>query len=316
MDAIKEILCCLPDSVQRVINTLSAQKNTDTVTEIRLRDGMYQSIVVSGKELIADVEGNLSAFPKNPLILGPKDLSDTVFKLCEGSVYAHFDELRNGFISKNGIRVGVCGSGIVKEGRPAGFSKYSSINIRIPRHIKSCTDSFFRYADKNGLASLGGILVVSPPCGGKTTFLRSLASSLGDGFFEKGILTRKRVCVIDERGELYSKDAFSSGLCDFISFLPKGYSIELAIRVLSPQYIVCDEIGNESDANALCEGASKGVTFIASCHGNTMNGVLAKPSIRKLFESSVFSTVCELSFEQNIFKCEIKKYSRKDSDVC
>ena len=308
MKEIKEIFDCLPEKVRRtIIKEWESEKNA--ICEIRLRALLFQSVVASGKEYIITEDEDLQLLPKNPLILSGKDLSDVVFKLCEGSVYAHFDELKNGYISKNGIRIGVCGVGILKNGLPSGFSTYSSINIRIPRHIGSCTDVLFSHINKNGLTKVGGILVVSPPNCGKTTFLRSFAARLSGGYFEKEVFSRKRVCVIDERGEIYSKEAFKNGLCDFISFLPKDYCIELATRVLSPQYIVCDEIGNEKDALSIFEGAAKGVIFAASCHGKTLHDILLKPSLKKLFDVGIFSTVCELYCVNGKFNCKITNLS-------
>lgn len=309
MDVIKEISDCLPQDVRDCLDILKDENKIDGLSEIRLRDGGYQSVVLFGKELVISKDKKVYFLPKEPLFLTSKELSETVFRLCDGSVYSHFDELKNGYISKKGIRIGVSGIGIIKNGAPSGFSKYSCINIRIPRHIEKCSDPIFSHIKEKSLSLVGGILVISPPSGGKTTFLRSFAARLSKGFFDKDGFCRKRVCIIDERGEIFSRDAFDGGLCDFVSFLSKGYSIELATRSLSPQYIVCDEIGNENDALAIYDGAAKGITFVASCHGRSINDVLIKPSMKKLIDSKVFSTACELSCFEGKYSCDIKSFS-------
>ncbi len=311
MERLTEILDCLPEKIKNAVMSLNHCERTGKLSEIRLRAGNLQTLVVGVEELVISSSGKAENDSKLPLILSAQELSDVVFKLCGGSVYAHFDELKSGFISKNGIRIGVCGTGVIKNGSPSGFSSYSALNIRIPRHIPDCAERLFDYIKKRGSEYVGGILVISPPGGGKTTFLRSVASGLSQGYSERGVFRRKRVCIIDERGEIFSKEAFNCGLSDFITFLPKAYSIELATRVLSPEYIVCDEIGNETDALAISEGATKGVTFIASCHGKCLSDVLEKKPVRRLFEDKVLSTACELSCFNERFECEIRRFSFK-----
>ena len=93
---------------------------------------------------------------------------------------------------------------------------------------------------------------------GKTTLLRDLARRLsgpsGGNFF--------RVAVVDERGEI----AASSGGCpqcdvgfsDVLTGYPKDAGILTALRTLSPQMIICDEIGSLSEAKRISEGMSSG----------------------------------------------------------
>ncbi len=311
MDCLTEILDCMPEQIKNAVMLLNQSERTGKLSEIRLRAENLQTLVVAEKELVISTSGKAEADSDRPLRLSAQELSEVVFKLCGGSVYAHFDEIKNGFISKNGIRIGVCGTGVIKNGIPSGFSSYSALNIRIPRYIPDCADLLFEHIKKRGSEYVGGILVISPPGGGKTTFLRSVASGLSQGYSDRGVISRKRVCIIDERGEIFSKDAFNRGLSDFVTFLPKAYSIELATRALSPEYIVCDEIGNETDAIAISEGATKGVTFIASCHGKSLWDVLEKKPVRRLFEDKVFSTACELTCINGRFRCEIRRFSLK-----
>ena len=122
---------------------------------------------------------------------------------------------------------------------------------------------------------------------GKTTFLRALAAGLSD-YSENGF--GKRVCIIDERGELYNRKKLLSGFCDVISGIPKLKAIEMVTRTMSPQVIVFDEIGNEGEAELLCSAYSGGIYIAASVHGNSLSDVSAKNGIRKAINSGVFKT--------------------------
>lgn len=279
----EKLMPILPTSVVHQL-----ESKFDKIDEIHLRANGLSSLTVAGEN--TELKG---------VYLSEKDISDTVYKLCQGSVYAHSSELKKGYISYSGIRVGVCGKALYGENGICGFSKYTSLNIRIPHHIKDAANELLRYISEKGTKSVGGILVVSPPCMGKTTFLRSLAASLSKGFYDKGVYTKKRVCIIDEREEIYLPEVFESGYCDVLSSYPKGRGIELCTRVMSPEYIVCDEIGNPSEAEAICEGASKGIIFAASCHGEAFEDIIKRESIKKLFDLGVFCTVCEISLKNS-----------------
>ncbi len=279
----EKLMPILPTDVLQQLKSISYG-----IDEIHLRANGLSSMTVAGENI--ELKG---------VYLSEKDISDTVYKLCQGSVYAHSNELNKGYISYEGVRVGVCGKALYGKNGICGFSKYTSLNIRIPHHIKEAANELLRHISENGTKSVGGILVISSPCMGKTTFLRSLAASLSKGFYDKGVYSKKRVCIIDEREEIYLPEAFDGGYCDILSAYPKGDGIELCTRVMSPEYIVCDEIGNPSEAEAICEGASKGIIFAASCHGEAFEDIIKRESIKKLFDFGVFCTVCEISLKNS-----------------
>ena len=307
------ILKQLPTVICSAVGELKKSGKFSGLSEIRLRAGMYQSLTVNGENLIISDDGKLGKNVLSPLILDEKAIGDIVFKMCSGSVYSHAEELKKGYISQSGIRIGVCGKGLVKDGDPSGFLKYNSLNIRLPHHVASAADELLRYIDKNGIEKVGGILVVSPPGYGKTTFLRALASRLSGGFYSLGKFMASRVCIVDEREEIYLPEAFEKGFCDVISALPKAYSIEICTRVMAPDYIVCDEIGSDEEAEAICASATRGITFAATCHGNGIEDVSLKKGIRSLFERKIFNTVCELSLNGREHTCIIKNAEREGS---
>lgn len=305
--AIFEIVRCLPEEIINAVDLYCKRSSFQDLFEIRLRTCGYQTLETAHTSYIVSSDGSYEKDPSHPLFLSEKKMEETVFRICRGSVYAHYDELKKGYISRDGIRIGVCGDGVIKDGTPCGFSKYTSLNIRIPHHVKNSADKLLEYIKNKGCDNVGGILVVSPPGCGKTTFLRSLSSALSSGFYDKNNYCKKKVAIVDERGEIYQKDAFFKGNADFISHIPKAYSIELLTRVMSPDYIVCDEIGSEKEAEAICECATRGVLFIASCHGRNLYDIYAKKSMKKMIDDGIFSTICELYISEGKHMCSIKR---------
>ena len=52
-----------------------------------------------------------------------------------------------------------------------------------------------------------------------------------------------------------------------LDLCPKSQGIMMLIRAMSPDVIITDEIGGESDAKALCEASRCGVKVISTIHG-------------------------------------------------
>ena len=292
-EKIDVLLPLLPQKITNEIRKLVSSGEIRNLNEIRLRANSAQSFTISGENVEI----------KN-IILTEKDIADTVYKLCSGSVYAHLEELKKGYIASYGIRIGVCGKTLYGEEGICGFSNYTSLNIRIPFHISDAADELLSYVSKKSTEEVGGILIISPPCAGKTTLLRAFAAALSKGYYQKGVLMKKRVCIIDEREEISLPGVFDGGYADVLSAYPKIEGIEICTRVMSPEYIVCDEIANMKEAEAICDSASRGVIFVASCHGESFEDVIKKKSIKRLFDESVFKTVCE------IYPCGKKRHIR------
>lgn len=209
--------------------------------------------------------GAASAVTKNGIqrlgAVGETEFSQLFSRLCGGAPYAYEEELKRGFLTLGGCRIGVCGTAVAEGGGIAGVKDVRSLNIRFAREIKGAAAPLFARLGGN---VRGGLLLAGPPACGKTTLLRDLARLLSE--------SGRKVCVIDERGELA---AVSGGLpavdvgplTDVLDGYPKTKAAEIALRCLSPDVIVCDEVG-EGEADALIECADCGVDVVAAVHGN------------------------------------------------
>ena len=102
-----------------------------------------------------------------------------------------------------------------------------------------------------------------------------------------------RVVVLDERFEL-SADGFDLGACtDILQGYPKQEGLSHAVRCLSPEYIVCDELG-ENDLSAIRAASFSGVALIASIHAGSVHELCCRPLCRGILSLGAFETVALL----------------------
>ncbi len=253
-------------------------------------DGLVLPKNVSELHLRANRRAVLSMGVDNLLlsaVLNEGELAEMASAAADGSFYAHMDALREGFLSFSGVRVGVSGQVATENGKIVGIAKVESLCFRFPHRVK-LDMSFLRPL----LASFSepcGILAFSPPGGGKTTFLRECARTLASGE------TPLRVVVVDTRCELgYSLESPTLNI-DILSGYPKEKGIEIALRSLGAQVVICDEIGSEEEARAILSLRDGGVPLIASAHAATVEGLLARPTIGKFHTSGLFGAYVGIS---------------------
>ncbi|MCL2494612.1 MAG: stage III sporulation protein AB [Oscillospiraceae bacterium] len=239
-----------------------------------------------------------------PLRLGGAQLAQALRALCEYSVHSYTEDIARGYVTlPGGHRAGVCGTAVIEHGSVTAVRDISSINLRVAREIPGAASALCARLYRNG--SLPGLLISGPPGSGKTTLLRDLARRLSDGLNGSGSLRDhgfpRRVAIIDERGELAGARE-GTPCCnlgantDVLTGYPKGEGILLAIRSLSPEMILCDELGGESDAAALEAGFHTGVRFVATLHAGSAEEALARPVARRLLACGAFDYLAHLEF--------------------
>ncbi|MCD7740908.1 MAG: Flp pilus assembly complex ATPase component TadA [Ruminococcus sp.] len=254
------------------------------LTELRLRRGLYLTGVLYGKEYFITYDGRLMNDASDAVRVTDDDISFAFTHAFQGSVHAFPREISQGFITvKGGNRVGFCGTAVLddKTLSVASVKDVSSINIRIAREVRGCAKPIFERAFSDGLASL---IIASPPCGGKTTVLRDLCRLLSQSY---------RLSVIDERGELacmYDGKAQNDigARCDVFNGYDKSQAVRTAVRVMSPQIIVCDEIGAKEDLESLEYAINSGVYLICTCHAASVDELKKRPAVGRLIKSHAF----------------------------
>lgn len=301
-DYLDRIKSALP--ARLAASLFAADKNTlMKISEIRMRAFLPVSLTIAGENFLLSVNGEVTKQTKNCIKLTAADIEGFVFRFCTGSIYSFADTIKEGYISRNGIRVGICG--FYGTGT---LTKYTSVNIRIPRHIKNASDRVISEIEREGFQG-GGILAVSPPGDGKTTLLRDLAIRLSRGINIFDTERRFRVCIIDERNEIYLPELFSGCLIDVLENCPKRRGIEIATRTLSPEIIICDEIGSDAEAEEIKKAHREGVILISSVHGESLDNLKKKQNIYSLVEDGIFKRGVFLKRNGEQILCETVKFN-------
>lgn len=259
---MKNIFEKLPDGLVKKINF-------DNISEITLRAGKRAVVKVGNK------------YFKINYVMQNTEVEEIFKKFCSLSVYAYLDEIRNGFLTiKGGHRIGICGTAVLRENKIYNIKNISTLNIRVACECIGCSD-ILDFDIKN-------LLIISPPCCGKTTLLRDLCRKIG---------YKNKVSVIDERGEIAGvyngMPSFRVGdMTDILSLVEKKIGIEYAIRSMSPEYVVVDEISIE-DLPYIKKSFSYGVNIIATAHGSNYKEVFDR--LELLENDKTFNHIVVLS---------------------
>ena len=214
-------------------------------------------------------------------LFSERDVDELVTALCGYSRYAYETQLAHGFIPlEGGHRAGVCGRVTRDADGVPHLSAPTSVCIRIARAIPGASREVLPYmVDADG--RMRRVLLLGPPGCGKTTVLRDAAEKLA----ERGL----RAAVCDEREELFPKGAAQPGI-DVMRGADKAAAVQMLLRTMSPQVILCDEIGDMRDVQALEDAARCGVGLIATAHAGTLDDVLRRPALRKLHDAAAFES--------------------------
>ena len=101
--------------------------------------------------------------------------------------------------------------------------------------------------------------------------------------------------------------------CDVLTGYPKKDGIEMAIRALSPEMIICDEISQSAEVKAMEDGFLSGVRFAVSVHASTKEEIVSKKIVRELVLRNEFDYIVLLNDYTNDF--EIMEVSEIRSEI-
>ena len=244
-----------------------------TVFEIRLRAFGVSTVVT-----------DLGNLPLCYRVTG-RDIEKTVERLCRGSVYAYLDCIASGYLPlAHGVRVGIIGEAGYSEEKMVGISGASALSFRIPTAIPDLGGELYRAWQSCPNENL---LLVAPPSGGKTTALRALARQIGSG------RDANRVVVVDERCEFDPEDYANSSV-DILRGYKRGAGTEIAVRTMSPEVLLVDEIASEADASALCAAFGVGIPIVATAHGTCREALMMREPLRRLLCDGCFTRLCRI----------------------
>lgn len=279
---LDRVLAYVPERVRDVVMDYLNRTHTQvsSVNEVRLRTGGATALSVAGRNVA--LAGSVSR----------EEMKRTFAKVCGGAVYAHRDDICRGFVSlEGGIRVGVCAEAKYDRDKVVGVGEVTSLVFRIPSFLCSFAPSLYsRWRDSGS----GGMLICSGAGEGKTSTLRALAGLIGSGE------SPRRVVAVDERLE-FDPSRYQGAHVDILRGYRRALGVDIAIRTLSAEVLIVDEVSSGEDALAMLSAIGAGVTVIATAHARSLRDALRREYIRGLVMAGLFDTVCVISRQNGRF---------------
>jgi len=224
------------------------------------------------------ISSNLVVFTTDKHIaltnLSSSDIAECFRAICGYSVHSHADDIKEGFITlTGGHRAGIYGTAVLDEHKNIkSVRDIAGISIRIAREIVGCADNLSFSSSRN-------LLVCGAPSSGKTTIVRDIVRKLTESFC--------KVSVVDSRGEIgassggIAQNTFGATVSVLTGYC-KSDGVDIALRTLSPDVIVCDEIGSAADMTAIQDCGRCGVSVIATAHCGSFDDLLERENIAPL----------------------------------
>lgn len=247
-----------------------------SVMEIRLIKNSSLSLTLPRGRIFINRNGDAVPFSEG-LAVGENIISETALRITDYSYYAYEKDIANGFITlKGGHRVGLSGKGSEVSGKTL-LKEITSFNFRIAKSVDGAAKDIIPIIKGQ---TVKNTLILSPPCGGKTTVLRDVAKSLSaEGY---------GISIVDCRGELSMGNTVFFG-CDILDGFPKRDGILHSLKFLSPEIIICDEITSLAEVEDIKAGMNSGVVFIVTAHASDIKDSKKRPVTAALTE--IFDTV-------------------------
>lgn len=259
----------------------------EIIQEIRIRANKPVIIVTKYGCSYLTISSKISSIlSSNCIFSNINDITDSVNRMCGYSFHSHTDDMINGYITlPNGARVGITGTAVFDNNAIKGIKNIDGINIRIPRNVYGISDLLI---NKLFSKSIMNTLIVGPPSSGKTTLLKDVAFQLSSG--KNGILYK--VCIVDERKEISSNNTIelNGPNTDVLLGFPKKIGLSMAIRTLSPDVIICDEISS-NELDVILDAINSGISLIFSIHAKNYIELKQKLIYKKLIINNCIDSI-------------------------
>ena len=263
---------CLPPAAARAVFRAMERGQ---VYELRLRAGKPAQLLAAYGRGWLKPDGTFGR-PEEAITPTAAQLDETLFRASGRSMQSAMETVCQGFLPlPGGARLGIAGQAALADGHPVSVHTVQGLSFRFPAYIPAAADPLLR-----AVRFPDSLLIAGKPMSGKTTLLRALAARLAQGM---------KLAVLDERGELtpLPPPALSA---DLVTGYPKAAAIELAVRTLSPELLLCDEL-SPREAEAVLSALQSGVPLVASVHAGSIQELIRRDWVRKLLDAGAFAHI-------------------------
>lgn len=290
---------------EKIADTIDKYKN-EKIQEIRIKINKPIIIYTNEGEVILSNE------------VTKEEFKFILQRISNYSIYAYEEEIKQGFITlKGGHRVGIAGECVMENNKIKTIKNISSLNIRISKEVIGCGKKVLKYITNNNVVR--NTLIISPPKCGKTTILRDITRILSSGDMKENLMGKK-VVVIDERSEIGASyvgiPQMNLGIrTDILDNCLKKEGMLMAIRSLSPDILICDEIGTEEDISALNTAFNSGVNIVVTVHGSNLEDIKKRKAFDNLLLSGIIERVIVLSNRLGVGTIENVYSIKRDGEI-
>ena len=272
---------------ERLISELYAGQLPEHIEEIRLHTGRCASVVANGRNILLRT------------VLSAQEMTATLTRMCGGSLYSHAPTIAEGYLTLDGgVRVGVCGRAACEQGEVIGVYDVSGLCIRIPAHFAVSGREICNLMQKFRYTK--GVLIYAPPGVGKTTLLRGVAIALASG-------------DTPLRGEMPFLQTGAALCLDVLVGYPRRLGVEIACRTMNAQVMICDEIGDYTEALALASVQNCGVPLVASAHASSVEELLCRTGLRLLHDCKMFGAYVGITRREGGFAYHVTDWESADA---
>jgi len=314
MERKESILQLFPDTYREFFREVINQ--TEKINEIRMRADRPVIVSWCGQEFFLTKSGAFTKDESSAKKIEQRELELILNHICNYSVYAFEDEIRQGFLTvQGGHRIGVAGQAVMKNEKEMKTMKFISfLNIRISHQMIGVADALMPFIYENG--TICNTLLISMPGVGKTTLLRDMVRQVSNGnVYAKGM----NVGVVDERSEIAGcfQGRMQNDLgtrTDVLDACPKALGMMMLLRSMSPKVIAVDEIGGKEDEEMIRQITRCGVHIMATIHGNDLEDLKMNAIGKELVKEGIFKryivlkkesdgNICRTVYDKELKKC-------------
>lgn len=259
--AWRELLAVLPAWLRKEVQ----QQTSVCIQEIRLRINSPPELVLAERNVWLKQ------------CIRQDDLQYVINAASQYSPWASASVSKGFLTIAGGHRMGLCGEAVVHQGNITGIKNITSVCIRVARDFPGIAAKLAKIS--------GSVLILGAPGWGKTTLLRDLIRQLE---------TEEKICVVDERKELFPEGLPSGNRIDVLSGCSRREGIPMLLRTMGPSCIAVDEITDPEDSLSLLQASHCGIRLLATAHAVSVSDFRTREAYGKLWEQGVFDFIVVL----------------------
>jgi stage III sporulation protein AA len=112
--------------------------------------------------------------------------------------------------------------------------------------------------------------------------------------------------VVDERCE-FDPEEYSHSHVDILRGYRRATGVDIAVRTMSAEVLIVDEISTAEDSSAMLSALGAGVDVIATTHAVSLESALKRECVRGLIKEGLFGRICVIERAGALFRFSVRE---------